>query len=69
MIKEANAKSLIQELDGQTKEIPYSDLEIKNGFIHLPVVNNKLEVLSLNDSEDDYSRMVAKVFAKVAALK
>ena len=69
MILEAGEKSLIQEIDGERREIPYSDLEIRNGFIHLPVVNSKLEVLNLNDSEDAYSMMVARIFAKVAALK
>lgn len=69
MIIQIGSSSFTQEINGQTTQISYDQLKVKNGMIHLPLFNGAIEVLILNDAEDDYSTMVARIFAKVAALK
>lgn len=69
MIKELKSETFIQEIEGAEQEIRYDQLEVKNGFVHLPLLGNKLEVLNLNNADDIQSIRVAKVFAKIASLK
>jgi hypothetical protein len=68
MIKELRDETFIQQIGGQEVEIRYDSLQVKNGFIHLPAVGNKIEVLNLNNADDEHSIKVAKIFAKVASL-
>ena len=69
MIKELKSETFIQEIEGMEQEIRYDQLEVKNGFIHLPVLGNKLEVLNLNHADDIHSVRVSRIFAKIASLK
>jgi hypothetical protein len=68
MIKELKTDGFIQVVGGEEVEHNFEDLEIKNGLIHLPVSGNKLEVLNYTDGEDEQSKLVAKIFAKVASV-
>jgi len=69
MIKKIEKDYFIQEVDGQDYQIFYKDLKIIKDIISLPVINNKLECLHLNNENNEYSEMVAKIFVKVASLK
>jgi len=70
MITKVEQTKLIQKCEcGHLRSLNYSDLTIRGSFIHLPVCNEcntRLEVLHLNDSENEHSLIVARVFAKVA---
>ena len=69
MITAVGEKTFTQFIDGEEVIHQYKDIQIKNGFIHLPKVNNKIEVLNHNGGDDEHSLLVAKVFAMVASLQ
>lgn len=69
MIKSVSEDTFIQVINDTEVELSYSDLKIKDGAIHLPIVGDKLEVLFLTDRDDEHSQLVACIFAKVASIK
>jgi hypothetical protein len=69
MIKQVEKEYFVQEIDGQEIQIFYKDLDIVGDIITLPMINNKIECLHLNNEENKYSEMIAKIFVKVASLK
>lgn len=69
MIKKVETDHFVQEIDGQERQIFYKDLNLQGDIITLPMINNKIECLHLNNQGDSYSEMVAKIFVKVASLK
>ena len=69
MIGKASEHTFTQLIDGVEVEHNYKDVKIRNGFIHLPKFNNKIEVLNYNGGDDEHSLLVAKIFARVASLQ
>jgi hypothetical protein len=68
MIKHVGEYSFIQHIKGKDVEHSYDSVEIKNNSIVLPQVDNAIEVLFLNNKDDEHSKLVTKIFAKVASL-
>ena len=69
MIVKVEADKLVQKcVCGGLCSVYYEDLQITGKFIQLPLcsVCGSLEVLHNNDSDDDHSIKVMKIFAKVA---
>lgn len=70
MIKQVKEQTFIQEIGDDQVEHSYKDLSIDdNGFIVLPVLGGKIEVLNHNNGDDEHSIKVAKVFARVASVR
>lgn len=70
MIVKTEKETFVQKcLCGALSVHNYADVQVRDSFIYLPVCttcNSSLEVLNLNDGEDDHSKMVTAIFAKVA---
>lgn len=68
MIKSVGEHSFIQVINGVEAEHSFDSIVIKNGVIQLPALGNSIEALFLNNAEDEHSKLVTKIFAKVASL-